>query len=76
MKSGSAYRAALEKSGHRPPEKPIGIPHLQQVPVFRLSENAEIDGRDVLIPCVANGGTILHEFQDGKLLLHLGWKLF
>ena len=54
----------MQKCNHTPTEETIWISHPEEVSIFGLCKDAEIDSCDVLVSCVYNGAAILHELES------------
>lgn len=58
----------MQEHHHTSSEESGGIAHPEQISIFGLGKNAQIDGSDVLITCVDDRRAILHELETGELL--------
>ena len=63
---------AFEESDHGEAEEAEWVRHPEDFAVGALREDAEVDGRDVLVARVDGGGAVDVEFQEGELREDLG----
>jgi hypothetical protein len=73
--SEGGARAGLEEGDHGLAEEAVRVAHVEELSVLALGEDAEVNCRNILIPCVDNRGSILHELEGGELLKSLLAKL-
>jgi len=69
MKAGIAtHWDAFEECNHATPEKPVGVLHPEKVAIRALCEDTEVDGGNVLVPCIDWRRSVDMELQQGEFL--------
>src|ERR1700760_2437197 len=61
-------RRAHQEVYHANPKKSFRIAHAEEIPILGLSEDAEIDGSNILVASIDGAGAVAHKSQAGELL--------